>query len=281
MIIVQNIVDLKNKIHTFQKENQSLGFVPTMGALHEGHLSLLKTSKAQTQKTILSIFVNPTQFGPNEDYSKYPRTFEKDCALAKEAGVDLLFFPNKEDIYQNGFSTFVTENELSKKMCGAFRPGHFQGVCTIVLKLLNLTEAHVIFLGNKDAQQLRLIEHMVQDLNLCVRVQGCETLREPSGLALSSRNQYLSPTEKEMAASISKGLFEALKAFEHGEKNTSHLIEIVKNVLKSQKEIKIQYIELLRWRDFQVEHTLTEKSVLGFAGYLGSTRLIDNVFLEP
>lgn len=201
------VVSTQEELRAVIPKGKKVGFVPTMGALHEGHASLLKQARAETDFVVLSIFVNPTQFGPNEDFSKYPRTLENDLEIAKQAGVDLVFTPTAEIIYPKGWSTFIEVEKLTDSLCGKFRPGHFRGVTTVVYRLFQLVKPHVAFFGQKDLQQCLVIQKMVKDLELPVEIRISPTVREKDGLAMSSRNRYLSPTEREMALVISRALF--------------------------------------------------------------------------
>jgi pantoate--beta-alanine ligase len=263
------------------REGKKVGFVPTMGALHEGHLSLARKAKQENDLCVMSIFVNPTQFGPQEDLAAYPRPFEKDRTLAEGAGVDLLFSPRQEDMYPPGHSTYVEETSISQCLCGAHRPGHFRGVCTVVLKLFQTVPAHRAYFGRKDAQQLRIIEKMAQDLDLDIRIVGCPTVREKDGLAMSSRNVYLSPEEREEAPVIFAALQEAERAFQRGERSAEKLLAAARRTLSPAKRLTVQYLELRRWRDFELAEDVTETSLLAFAGFCRRTRLIDNVLLTP
>ncbi|MFH1262487.1 MAG: pantoate--beta-alanine ligase [Pseudomonadota bacterium] len=280
MIVVTTADECRTEIAQARKR-YAIGFVPTMGALHDGHLSLVRRSKTENPFTVMSIYVNPTQFGPNEDFDKYPRPLERDRALAEETGVDLLWTPTNHDIYPEGFSTFIEETLISRDLCGKFRPGHFRGVTTVVYHLLRTVTPDRLYLGQKDGQQLRVLEKMVDDLGLALKVVGCPTVREPDGLALSSRNAYLSADERKIAPSIYRALQEVETAFKSGERSRLELVKILQSDLGRRPELRIQYIELRRWRDFETIETVTEKSILAVAAYLGKTRLIDNLLLEP
>ncbi len=273
--------ELSKLLQSAQKQGLSIGFVPTMGALHEGHLSLARRSKKENALTVVSIFVNPTQFGPNEDFDRYPRDLQHDQELLSREKIDYIYAPETGDIYPAGFSTFVEETELSKVLCGVFRPGHFRGVCTVVFRLFRIVRPDRAYFGQKDAQQLRIIEKMTEDLDLEIQIVGCPILREKDGLAMSSRNIYLSGEERVIAPQIHAALQKAQAAFTQGERDTHNLLEMAKSVLAPFPAIETQYLELRRWRDFGVEEKTTEKSVLAFAGHLGKTRLIDNVILIP
>src|SRR3989475_2263586 len=230
------------KIHKTMQETRSacraekdggrrLGFVPTMGAVHEGHLSLVRAAKTQADVVAVSIFVNPSQFGPNEDFSKYPRMFERDCDLLKKEGVDLLFAPSVEEMYPGGIVTWVTVEGLSDKLCGGSRPGHFRGVTTVLAKFLNIVEPDLAFFGQKDAAQVAIIRRMIGDLNIPVQIVTCPILREPDGLAMSSRNAYLDPQQRKSAPVLYRSLMEVQKGFHQGEHKADSLIAAGKKAL--------------------------------------------------
>ncbi|MEZ4705403.1 MAG: pantoate--beta-alanine ligase [Bdellovibrionota bacterium] len=277
MIIATNIGELQTSLRFFDKH---LGFVPTMGALHQGHLELVRQSKTLNLPTVMSIFVNPTQFGPHEDLEKYPRPFENDCALARQEGVDVLFAPPIDQMYTTPSWLSVRESHLSSVLCGQYRPGHFDGVCLIVLKLLQLVRPSHLFMGQKDGQQLRIIERMCEELFLPTHVVGVPTVRESDGLAMSSRNQYLHPDQREIAPKLYQALQAAKRAFEDGERDARTLINSVHQNLDGIPGMELQYVDLLRWEDFQFSQTIQKKSILALAAFLGKTRLIDNILLE-
>ncbi|MCB0326976.1 MAG: pantoate--beta-alanine ligase [Bdellovibrionales bacterium] len=279
MILAKNQKELAQALETFG--TQDIGFVPTMGALHEGHLSLVDQSLAHRKRTVMSIFVNPAQFGPQEDLDAYPRPFEKDMELAKSRGVDLLFSPEVSEMYGRPDSIRITENHFSRDLCGKYRKGHFDGVCTIVAKLLLLIQPSHLYLGNKDAQQVRVLEKMCQDLFFSTKVIGVPTVREESGLAMSSRNQYLSTEEKHLAAQLYQALSKAKDIFVEGERNSEVILSVARKHLDAFPDINLQYIELLQWEDFSKPERVQKKSLLALAAFLGKTRLIDNVFLDP
>ncbi len=276
MKIIQTLKELREWRESL-KYSDTLGFVPTMGALHKGHLSLMEKSQAQCKKTAVSIFINPLQFGPEEDLSKYPRMIEKDCELLEKQGIDILFNPDTQTMYPPDRSTSVIEESLSLPLCGAFRSGHFRGVATVVLKLLNLVQPHFLYLGNKDYQQVRVIEKMIVDLNFPCSVIACPTLREADGMAISSRNQYLLPQERERAATLYKSLKAIKSAYERGEKNTQALKKIGQELLT---DFKIQYLEICHRKTLQPLKAVThEGALVAIAAHLGTTRLIDNLEL--
>lgn len=264
-----------------QSSFRSLGFVPTMGALHEGHLSLIKVAKSSCEKVVVSIFVNPKQFGANEDFTQYPRNEADDLAKCEAAGVDYVYMPSQDEFYPKNFSSFAEEIKIGKRLCGEFRPNHFRGVCTVLLKLLIQTNPSHMFMGLKDAQQVRVVQKFVEDFDMPTQVIPCPTIREEDGMALSSRNRYLSPFEREKAKLISQALLEAKDMFLQGEIRSQALIGAAKQVIMSHTLPRLQYLEVVRWRDFDICSTVEEKSLLATATYIGNTRLIDNVFLDP
>lgn len=275
-----NLEELRRKISLLRAGKGSVGLVPTMGFLHEGHLSLVRTSMKENGATIVSIFVNPTQFGPNEDFDAYPRDLGRDLGLLEKEGADLVFCPSPETLYAPDHSTFVNEGQVSLDLCGAFRAGHFRGVCTIVLKLLNLVMPDRAYFGEKDFQQLLVIRRMVRDLNVPVEIRGCPIVREKDGLALSSRNVYLAAGERESALALNRSLLEAKERFEHGETRGSVLVEGVKAFLNRDPGLKVDYVELRDAEDLSSIDTVDRPAVLALAVRVGKTRLIDNTVLD-
>ncbi|MCC6272355.1 MAG: pantoate--beta-alanine ligase [Deltaproteobacteria bacterium] len=253
-----------------------LALVPTMGYLHEGHLSLVDEARRRADLVAMSIFVNPTQFGPNEDFEKYPRDLPRDRALAESRGVDILFVPAAAEMYPPGDQTFVTVAELSRGLCGAFRPGHFRGVATIVAKLFLIAQPHVAVFGEKDYQQLKIIQRMARDLHMPVEVVGLPTLREKEGLAMSSRNAYLSEAERAEAWNISRAIAAARDAAQSGERRTAALRERALAVLAEGKNTIVQYLEIVDAETLESVETLDRPSRLILAVYLNGKRLIDN-----
>jgi pantoate--beta-alanine ligase len=274
----------KAELRTWRKSlgTATLGFVPTMGALHAGHISLVALSRARCEKTLVSIFVNPLQFGPNEDLSHYPRPLEKDLALLEEARTDAVFLPEPSDLTPPGQSTFVTEEQVSQPLCGAMRPGHFRGVTTIVNKLLNLAQPDVAFFGQKDAQQCAVLERMVRDLDMPIEIVRGPTVREPDGLALSSRNTYLSEAERAQAPAIHRSFLAIEKLVHAGERRVHELEHHGRSALEAAGPFQVQYYEL---RDPVTLERLTELgprgALIAVAAMLGRTRLIDNWFVQP
>ncbi|WP_047152594.1 pantoate--beta-alanine ligase [Aneurinibacillus tyrosinisolvens] len=259
--------------------SQTVGFVPTMGYLHEGHLSLVKRAKETADVVVMSIFVNPIQFSPNEDLSHYPRDLERDSLLASKAGVDFLFVPTVEEMYPAGSKTMVTVKEITESLCGASRPGHFDGVATVVTKLFNMVQPDYAFFGMKDAQQVAVIQQMTKDLNIPVEIIPCEIVREEDGLALSSRNVYLSEEERRQALVLSHSLQEAKAAFSRGEKDAAVLRRIIENTISETLLADIDYIEVRSYPALEEIQTLTGDVLIALAVRFGRTRLIDNIIL--
>jgi pantoate--beta-alanine ligase len=259
--------------------SQTVGFVPTMGYLHEGHLSLVKRAKETADVVVMSIFVNPIQFSPNEDLSHYPRDLERDSLLASKAGIDFLFVPTVEEMYPAGSKTMVTVKEITESLCGASRPGHFDGVATVVTKLFNIVQPDYAFFGMKDAQQVAVIQQMTKDLNMPVEIIPCEIVREEDGLALSSRNVYLSEEERRQALVLSRSLQKAKAAFSRGEKDAVVLRRMVENSITETLLADIDYIEIRSYPALEEIQTLTGDVLIALAVRFGRTRLIDNIIL--
>jgi pantoate--beta-alanine ligase len=258
-----------------------LGFVPTMGALHEGHLSLVRDAKAQCDSVAVSIFVNPTQFGPTEDLSKYPRQFDRDRQLLEKEGVDILFAPSVDEIYPDGVVTWVLVEGLSEKLDGRSRPGHFRGVTTIVAKLFNIIEPEAAFFGQKDAAQLAVIRRMVQDLNVPVEIVACPIVREADGLAMSSRNAYLNREERGRALVLRRSLQQVQQEFENGERIAAKLISAATEVFAREPQVVLDYFEIVDPDTLDPVERISQKTLVAVAAYVGSTRLIDNLVLNP
>jgi pantoate--beta-alanine ligase len=284
MEIIRTVEWMKQASRAARDRGQSIGFVPTMGALHEGHLSLVRAAMLEHRPVVVSIFVNPAQFGPQEDLAKYPRQFEKDTALLETLGVDFLFIPETSEIYPAGFRTYVNVEGLSDRLEGKTRPGHFRGVATVVAKLLEIVQPRAAFFGRKDAQQARILRQMARDLNLDAEIAVQPIVRELDGLAMSSRNAYLSADDRRAATAISRGLTAAADAIEAGERNSGALIEKVRGVLNSEPSIRPDYVELVSERTFEHVARLGNSSLLLVAAYVGvsrPTRLIDNLLITP
>ena len=280
MEVVKSRADMVSIARQLTRANRIIGFVPTMGALHEGHLSLMREARGQCDALVVSIFVNPTQFGPAEDFEKYPRDLERDAALLTRENVDYLFTPEVGDIYPPGFSTYVTVEGLSEQLEGASRRGHFRGVATVVAILLNIVRPDVAFFGQKDAQQAAVLKRMVRDLAFDTKVVVLPIVREESGLALSSRNAYLNDEERRAAAALQRGLSQAAAAYGKGERNAARLIGIVRATIESEPRARIDYISVNDTDTFKPLDEITEKpALLSLAVFVGKTRLIDNVIL--
>jgi pantoate--beta-alanine ligase len=282
MEIIRSVSWMKQAAHQARAENHVIGMVPTMGALHEGHLSLLRRAKSQCSRVSASIFVNPTQFGPNEDLSKYPRTFEADVAKLESAGVDVLFAPDAQEIYPAGFTTYVTVEGLSDRLEGRSRPGHFRGVATVVLKLFEIAQPHFAFFGRKDAQQARILQRMLQDLNSDVELVLCPIVREPDGLALSSRNAYLNPEERRAAAVLYRALEAVRSEVLAGARDRLSLQNAAHRKLAEEKLARVDYVEVASANAFEpVAGIGAQPAYVLLAVFVGKTRLIDNLLIEP
>ncbi|MDA9391597.1 pantoate--beta-alanine ligase [Bradyrhizobium sp. CCBAU 45394] len=278
MQTIATVAELRRTLAKARSADQRVGFVPTMGYLHDGHLALIAASQGQCDVTVVSIFVNPTQFGPNEDLSTYPRDFLRDEGLCRDAGVAILFAPDAQEVYPSHFETFIEPGDLAKPLCGAFRPGHFRGVATVVCKLFNMVQPDVVFFGQKDFQQCAVVRRMAVDLNLPIEIVTVPTVREQDGLAMSSRNRYLSKEERQRALTINRGLSAALDEFRSGERNVERLIAIAKGHLEAVD--RLQYLELVDGDTLNTaDSPLRRPAALCAAAYVGSTRLIDNVIL--
>ncbi|MBP7705840.1 MAG: pantoate--beta-alanine ligase [Candidatus Aminicenantes bacterium] len=277
MILVETVAGMKALSREWKRAGKTVGFVPTMGYLHEGHLSLVRESKTRADVTAVSIFVNPTQFGPNEDLDKYPRDLAKDAAYLERAGVDVLFHPPAAEVYPPGYRTYVEVEGLQDKLCGRSRPGHFRGVATVVLKLFETVGPDLAFFGAKDAQQVLIIERMARDLDLGVEVVTCPLVREPDGLALSSRNAYLSPEERQAALALSIGLRWAERAVAAGERDPAKVVAGIRAVLEAEPLARIDYVEAVDPETLEPVAEMRGRVLVAVAAFVGSTRLIDNV----
>lgn len=261
-------------------QGKKIAFVPTMGFLHAGHLFLIRHGRNLADVLIVSIFVNPIQFGPAEDFNQYPRDWDRDVQLCKSDGVDVIFSPKAEEMYPENFQTEVSVPLLSKNLCGISRPGHFQGVATVVVKLFNCTKPHIAIFGEKDFQQLAVIKRLVQDLNFDIQIIGIPTVREADGLAMSSRNTYLNEQERRSAASLSQALFKAQELFQNGERDARVLIQAAETIISRQKNTSIDYIKICDIQTLQDVNTITQAAVMALAVKIGTARLIDNVVLR-
>jgi pantoate--beta-alanine ligase len=280
MRIITNIPEMQSLSLSEKGAGKKIGFVPTMGYLHEGHLSLIRAARSATDLAVVSIFVNPTQFGAGEDFDRYPRDMERDQGLAEGAGADIIFHPLAADMYPEGFSTYVEETKLSKHLCGLSRPSHFQGVATVVLKLFNIVQPNVAYFGQKDAQQALIIQRMVRDLNLLVRIEVLPIVRENDGLAISSRNEYLSPEQREQAAVLHRSLAEAEKLVDSGERQAYKIKQRMTEVIESSPEAKIDYVSIVNRDTLDDVEELRGNILIALAVFVGKTRLIDNLELN-
>lgn len=279
--IVRDPRAMRARTEDLRRDGRRIAVVPTMGALHEGHLQLLRTARARADIVILTIFVNPTQFGPNEDLARYPRDEAGDLAKARTCGIDLAFCPDASAMYPAGAQTFVEVRELQKPLCGASRPGHFAGVATIVSKLFHLTNPHLAVFGEKDYQQLAIIRRMVRDLDFGIEILGVPIVREADGLALSSRNAYLSADQRTTALSLSKGLAAAEAAVTAGERDAAKIVSAARALIEAEPGARIDYVELRDADELSSVTTLSRPAVLAMAVFVGATRLIDNRVLRP
>lgn len=272
---------MKEQARQARAESRIIGLVPTMGALHAGHLSLVERARRECSPVIASIFVNPKQFGPNEDFSKYPRTFESDSEKLQHAGVDFLFAPEPREIYPDGFATYVNVDGLSERLEGRSRPGHFRGVTTVVMKLLQIVQPNFAYFGRKDAQQSRLITRMAHDLNLDAEIVVCPPVREPDGLALSSRNVYLNPEERKAATVLHRALDAARGELAAGVRDALHLQAVLQRTLATERAARVDYAEIVDGESFEPVVRVSKPCYVLLAVFIGKTRLIDNLYIEP
>lgn len=280
MQITGNISDVRSQVKEWKKEGLSVGFVPTMGYLHEGHASLMRRAKEQCDKVVASIFVNPMQFGANEDLDSYPRDLEADAKLCESIGVDLIFHPEVEEMYAEGFCSFVDMNGLTKELCGKSRPIHFRGVCTVVNKLFNIVTPDKAFFGQKDAQQLAVIRRMVKDLNMDIEIVGCPIVREEDGLAKSSRNTYLNEEERKAALVLSRTIRLGEKMVKEGVKDAGELTAAMRANIEKEPLAKIDYVEAVNMDNIEKVDAIKKNTLVAMAVYIGKTRLIDNFIVE-
>lgn len=280
MKIVDKIVDVRLQVSMWKKQGFKVGFVPTMGYLHEGHKSLIKTAAEENDKVVVSIFINPIQFGAGEDLESYPRDIERDSKLCEEAGTDLIFNPEREEMYYDDFCTFVDMDNLTGELCGKSRPIHFKGVCTVVSKLFNIVTPDRAYFGEKDAQQLAVIKRMVRDLSIGVEIVGCPIVREEDGLAKSSRNTYLSNDERKAAVILSKSLEEGRKCLINGERDSKKIISVITDVINKEPLAKIDYVSVVDSLSMEDVSTVDKSVLIAIAVHIGKTRLIDNFTYE-
>ena len=281
MRICPTIEEMRAASRSARHDERTIGFIPTMGALHEGHLSLVRVARSRSDIVVVSIFVNPTQFGPGEDYTKYPRTFAQDSEQLQKAGVDFIFAPSPEDMYPQGATTWVDVAGVSERLDGRSRPGHFRGVTTVVSKLFHIVEPSFAFFGQKDAAQVAVIRRMVRDLNFPLQIVVCPIVREADGLALSSRNIYLSPQERRSALALSRSLNAIRAQFQSGECNAENLIEVGKQVINEDSRVRLDYLEIVDPETLEPISTINRPALASVAAFVGTTRLIDNVLLYP
>jgi len=279
MHIISSAAEMTAFSRAEQRAGHRVGFVPTMGALHEGHLSLVRAARAQCDAVVVSIFVNPTQFGPNEDLAKYPRSFEQDKAMLESGGVSAIFYPSVEEMYPAGATTWIAVEGLSERLDGRSRPGHFRGVSTVVSKLFNIVQPQFAFFGQKDAAQVAVIRKMVRDLNFDVQIVICPIVREQDGLAMSSRNAYLSAQERKQALVLSRSLEEVRRLQEQGENCAETLIAAGKQVIAEEPAVKVDYFEVVDPDTLEPVSDVTKGALVAVAAYVGATRLIDNLLI--
>jgi pantoate--beta-alanine ligase len=280
MKIIHSINQMASVSKRLRADGQTIGFVPTMGALHEGHLSLIRKARKENDVVVVSIFVNPIQFGPQEDYRRYPRNLRQDARLCSKEGVDIIFYPKTEDMYPKDYKTFVFVEDLSEVLCGKFRPGHFSGVATVVAKLFNIVMPDIAYFGQKDAQQAIIIQRMAKDLNMAVKIKVMPTVREKDDLALSSRNAYLSKSERKDAAVLYQALNLARDLIKQGNRDPFNIIRKMKQLINKKKSVKIQYISILDLKDLKTLVRIKDKVLVVLAVWLGKTRLIDNLIVN-
>ena len=278
-MLVRTVEEMKALSRRWRDEGKTIGFVPTMGYLHEGHLSLVRRAREENDRVVVSIFVNPTQFGPNEDYNRYPRDLDRDMKLLEPIGVDAVFYPSVEEMYPEGYRTYVEVVGITDKLCGASRPGHFRGVCTVCTKLFNIVMPHRAYFGKKDFQQYVVIKNMVRDLNMDIEIVPMPIVREPDGLAMSSRNTYLSPEERQAATCLYRSLKRAVELFESGERDASKIREEVVRVIEAEPLARIDYVEVVDPETFEPVERVEKGTLVALAVFVGPARLIDNVQL--
>ncbi len=278
--VIKTIAAMRRQSRQWQREGRSIAFVPTMGFLHEGHLSLIRKGRELADVSVVSIYVNPTQFAPGEDLDKYPRDFERDIRLCAEEQVDVVFFPSNEEMYPGGYQTFVLNESLSDKLCGRTRPTHFKGVTTIVAKLFNIVDADYALFGRKDAQQALIIRNMARDLNFRTEIIVAPIVREPDGLAMSSRNKYLSPAQRQQALVLNESLRRVEALWREGERDLDRLKKEMATAIESRPECRVDYISFVDADTLENAGDDSKKILLALAVFVGNTRLIDNTLLQ-
>ncbi|MBI2532704.1 MAG: pantoate--beta-alanine ligase [Deltaproteobacteria bacterium] len=281
MQIIERVLEMQRWSESERRQGRRIALVPTMGALHEGHLSLVRDGKVRGDRVVVSLFVNPAQFAPQEDFASYPRDFERDRELLNDTGTDVLFHPAVEEIYPEGFETRIEIGELSKPLCGAVRPGHFSGVATVVAKLFNIVRPHVAIFGCKDYQQLQIIRRLVRDLNFDIEVIGHPTVREGDGLAMSSRNAYLNPEERKAALCLYRSLRHAEEMVRRGERCGAAIVDAVRGEIAREPLARVEYATLCDPESLREVERVEETALLALAVRIGKARLIDNIILKP
>ena len=280
MKIVDNVKEIRNIVKEWKADGLTVGLVPTMGYLHEGHKSLIDRAVAENDRVVVSDFVNPMQFGPKEDLATYPRDLEMDSALCEAAGAHIIFHPEPDEMYHDDFSSFVDMNTLTSGLCGKTRPIHFRGVCTVLAKLFNIVQPDKAYFGQKDAQQLAVVTHMVNDLNFNLEIIGCPIIREKDGLAKSSRNTYLSVEERQAALVLSKSLKNGKALIESGETNAKKVVKSIYDEISAEPLAKIDYVEIVSWPTLEEVDTIDSDILCAIAVYIGKVRLIDNFIIK-
>ena len=280
MKLARTVKEVREQVREWKQQGLTVGLVPTMGYLHEGHQSLIKRAVAENDKVVVSVFVNPIQFAPNEDLETYQRDLEADCALCESTGAAMVFHPEPCEMYHDDFTTFVDMTGVTKELCGKSRPTHFRGVCTVVNKLFNIVTPDKAYFGQKDAQQLAVIRRMVRNLNMNVEVVGCPIIREADGLAKSSRNTYLSPEERKAAPVLSKAIFAGEKMIKDGERDGEKVLAAMREMIEAEPLARIDYVEMVQWDSIEIHHTIDCPVLTAIAVYIGKTRLIDNFIAE-
>lgn len=279
MYIAETVKAVRDQVKAWKKEGLTVGLVPTMGYLHEGHKSLIVKAAEENDRVVVSIFVNPTQFGPGEDLESYPRDFDRDSGICENAGTDLIFHPDASEMYEEDFCTYVDMDDLTKGLCGKTRPIHFRGVCTVVSKLFHIVSPDRAYFGQKDAQQLAVIRRMVRDLNFDMEIVGCPIIRETDGLAKSSRNTYLNEAERTAAVVLHRGLTAGEELLRSGETDVSKVAGVIRDIIESEPLAKIDYVELVEWDTLRPIERVRGEVLAAVAVYIGTTRLIDNVIV--
>ncbi len=280
MKVVKTIKEVREIVSSWRRDGLTVGLVPTMGYLHEGHQSLISKSVSENDRTVVSVFVNPIQFGPNEDLEAYPRDLKRDMEAVEAVGGDLIFNPEPAEMYPSHFTSFIDTTETTELLCGAVRPVHFRGVCTVVGKLFNIVTPDRAYFGQKDAQQLATIRRFVRDLNFGLEIVPCPIVREADGLAKSSRNTYLSPAERKAALILSKSLALGKKAVDEGERDASKVVSIITESLQTEPLARIDYVEVVDFENIQRVETISGETLIAIAVYIGKTRLIDNFIVN-